>query len=118
VIGSRTILLGWPGDKARGGDGSLRDTAISLTRGRTLVTLHCDYSDNVRMLSAGFILPEPLPSDEEINGVIDGTWQRCANGFLLRLHEWLEGKRPPPKLFEPDPPVATSALTLATQPGR
>jgi hypothetical protein len=79
-------------DKGRGGDGKLRDMAISLTRGRTRVTLHCDYSDDARMLSAGFVLPEPLPDVQVANGE-----------FLLNLHEWLEGRQPAPKLFTPDP---------------
>src|SRR5262245_8624117 len=72
-------------DRERGGSGELNDTAISLTRGRTMITLYCDYSDDSRMLSAGFMLPEPLPAARE--------------PFLLDLHEWLEGKvAEPPKL--------------------
>ena len=90
-------------DRERGGDGKLRDTAISLTRKRTTITLHCDYSDDARMLSAWFTLPEPLPPDEDIErGEIVGDWQRCKGGFLLRLHAWLEGRQPAPKLLEPD----------------
>ena len=79
-------------DRQRGGTGELHDTAISLTQHRTMVTVHCDYSDDARMLSAGFVLPEPLP-DETAN-----------SEFLLDLHGWLEGRQSDrPKLFdEPD----------------
>ena len=90
-------------DKERGGDGKLRDTAISLTRKRTMITLHCDYSDDDRTLSSWFLLPEPLPPDNDIErGEIVGDWQRCNGGFLLRLHAWLEGGQPAPKLSAPD----------------
>jgi hypothetical protein len=97
-------LIEW--DKECGGDGKLRDTAISLTRQRTKITLHCNYSDDARMLSVWFMLPQPLPPDKDIVPVeIVGDWQRCEGGFLLRLHEWLEGRQPAPKLFEPDAPA-------------
>jgi hypothetical protein len=62
--------------RERGGDGKLRDTAISITRRRTVITVHCDYSNEARTLSAAFRLPEPLPEDDP--------------EFILRLHEWLE----------------------------
>jgi hypothetical protein len=39
----------------------LCDTAISLTKGRTLVTVH-----RIIRMSAGFRLPEPLPPDEDV----------------------------------------------------
>jgi hypothetical protein len=91
-------------DKERGGTGELHDTALSLMRGRTMIAVHCDYHDDARTLTAWFKLPEPLPPDEDIErGEIVGDWQRCEGGFLLRLHEWLEGRQPAPKLFEPDP---------------
>jgi hypothetical protein len=89
-------------DRERGGTGELHDTAISLTRRRTMITLHCNYSDDARMLSAWFMLPEPLPPDEDIErGEIVGDWQRCNGGFLLRLHAWLEGRQAAPKLSAP-----------------
>jgi hypothetical protein len=92
-------------DRERGGTGDLRDTAISLMRGRTMIAVHCDYHDDDRTLTAWFRLPEPLPPDADIVPVeIVGDWQRCeGGGFLGRLHAWLEGKQPAPKLSAPDP---------------
>jgi hypothetical protein len=75
-------------DKERGGDGRLRDTAVSLTQHRTVIAVHADYHDDDRILTSWFTLPEPLPGPRE---------------FLLDLHEWLEGRQPPPKLFITDP---------------
>jgi hypothetical protein len=87
-----------------GGTGELHDTAASLMRGRTMIAVHCDYHHDARMLSVWFMLPQPLPPDEDVvRGEIIGDWQRCEGGFLLRLHEWLEGRQPAPKLFESDP---------------
>jgi hypothetical protein len=81
-------------DLARGGDGRLRQTAIALTDERMLVTLHTDYPDDERRMSAAFRLPEPLPPDEDIErGEIVGDWQRCNGGFLVRLHAWLEDRQ-------------------------
>jgi hypothetical protein len=69
-----------------------------------MIAVHCDYFDDDRTLTAWFKLPEPLPPDEDIErGEIVGDWQRCNGGFLLRLHEWLEGRLPAPKLSAPDP---------------
>jgi hypothetical protein len=97
-------------DRERGGTGALHDTAISLMRGRTMIAVHCDYHDDDRTLTAWFRLPEPLPPDEDIErGEIVGDWQRCEGGFLLRLHEWLEGRQPAPRLSAPD---AESCETL------
>jgi len=79
-------------DRQRGGTGQLRDTAVSLTRGRTMITVHCDYHDDARMLSGGFMLPEPLSGMREPVPGVNGA-------FLLDLQEWLEGRQPPPKLF-------------------
>jgi hypothetical protein len=91
-------------DRERGGTGELHDTAVSLMRGRTMIAVHCDYHDDARTLTAWFRLPEPLPPDDDIAPVeIVGDWQRCEGGFLLRLHEWLEGRQAAPKLFEADP---------------
>jgi hypothetical protein len=53
-----------------------------------MIAVHCDYRDDDRTLTAWFKLPEPLPGRRE---------------FLLELHEWLEGRQPVPRLFEPDP---------------
>ena len=90
-------------DRERGGTGELHDTALSLMRGRTMIAVHCDYHDDARTLTAWFKLPEPLPPDKDIAPVeIVGDWQRCEGGFLLRLHAWLEGRQPAPKLLEPD----------------
>ena len=90
-------------DRERGGTGELHDTALSLMRGRTMIAVHCDYHDDDRTLTAWFKLPEPLPPDEDIAPVeIVGDWQRCEGGFLLRLHAWLEGRQPVPKLSAPD----------------
>jgi hypothetical protein len=54
-----------------------------------MLTIHCDYSDDARTLSAGVVLPAPLPDSENVNG-----------DFLLDLHEWLEGRQPAPELFK------------------
>jgi len=77
-------------DRSRGGDGKLRDTAISLTPNPMMLTIHCDFSDDARTLSVGFVLPEPLPPPELEN---------VNDEFLLDLHEWLEGRQPAPELF-------------------
>ena len=90
-------------DRERDGTGELHDTALSLMRGRTMIAVHCDYHDDARTLTAWFKLPEPLPPDKDIAPVeIVGDWQRCEGGFLLRLHAWLEGRQPAPKLSAPD----------------
>jgi hypothetical protein len=68
-----------------------------------MIAVHCDYFDDDRTLTAWFKLPEPLPPDEDIErGEIVGDWQRCEVGFLLRLHAWLEGRQPAPKLSASD----------------
>jgi len=90
-------------DRQRGGDGVLRGTALALTDDRTLVTLHSDYHDDERRMSVSFRLSKPLPPDEDIEpGEVVGDWQRCEGGFLLRLHAWLEGRQPAPKLSAPN----------------
>jgi hypothetical protein len=90
-------------DRERGGTGELHDTALSLMRGRTMIDVHCDYHNDDRTLTAWFMLPEPLPPDEDIAPVeIVGDWKRCEGGFLLRLHAWLEGRQPAAKLSAPD----------------
>ena len=87
-------LIEW--EKARGGSGKLCDTAISLTKGRTVVTVYSDYHDDELHMSAGFRLPEPLPPDEDVvRGEIIGDWQRCDGGFLLGLHRLLESDGEP-----------------------
>jgi hypothetical protein len=69
-------------DKARGGSGGCATTAISLTKGRTLVTVHTDYHDDERRMSAGFRLPEPLPPDENVVlGEVVGDWRRCEGPY-------------------------------------
>ena len=78
-------------DRERGGTGELRDTAVSLMQGKTMIAVHCDYRDDDRTLTAWFKLPEPLPGRRELV---------CE--FLLDLHEWLEGRQAAPKLLEPD----------------
>jgi hypothetical protein len=89
-------------DLERGGNGKLRDTAISLTEKRTLITVLSDYDDDQLRMSAGFRLPEALPPDEDVVPLeVVGDWTRCKGGFLLRLHGWLE--KQPPELSEPDP---------------
>jgi hypothetical protein len=40
--------------------------ALPSTKGRTLVTVHTDYHDDERRMSAGFRLPKPLPPDEDV----------------------------------------------------
>jgi len=47
-------------DRARGGDG-LRDMAITLTRGRTIITVCSNFHDGDRTLSSSFRLSPPLP---------------------------------------------------------
>jgi hypothetical protein len=83
-------------DRERGGTGQLQDTAISLTRNRTMISVHSNYHDDARMLTTWFTLPEPLPGGREPLPGVNGA-------FLLDLHEWLEGRQPPPKLFVTDP---------------
>jgi hypothetical protein len=51
-----------------------------------MITVHCDYNDDARMLTAGFMLPEPLPGMREPLPGVNGA-------FLLDLHEWLEGRQ-------------------------
>jgi hypothetical protein len=88
VAGRRDLI---EQDRQCGGNGKLTDTAISMTRQRTMITLHCNYSEDARTLSAGFVLPEPLPDAKNANG-----------DFLLELDEWLEGRQPAPELFALD----------------
>jgi hypothetical protein len=70
-------------DQERGGSGKLQDPAITLTRGRTVIAVHCDYRDDGRMLTSWFRLPEPLPAG--MHGPL------CE--FLLGLYDWLEGRQ-------------------------
>jgi hypothetical protein len=88
VAGRRDLI---EQDRQCGSNGKLTDTAISMTRQRTMITLHCNYSEDARTLSAGFVLPEPLPDAKNANG-----------DFLLKLDEWLEGRQPTPELFAVD----------------
>jgi hypothetical protein len=81
-------------DRERGGNGRLRDTALSLIQGRTMIALHCDFHDGDRTLTSWFRLPEPLPPDRE---------SVCE--FLMDLHEWLEGGPTAPRSYVRDPRV-------------
>jgi hypothetical protein len=77
-------------DRERGGDGRLIDTALSLTQERRRVTLHASYSDDARMLSSSFLLPEPLPDENLVRVERVGDWTRCEGGFLLGVLTWLQ----------------------------
>jgi hypothetical protein len=85
-------------DRERGGSGQLCDTALSLVRGRTVIAVHCDFHNDDRMLTASFTLPEPLPGGREPLPGVNAA-------FLPDLHEWLEGRQAPPKLYVPDPRI-------------
>ena len=81
-------------DRARGGDG-LRDMAITLTRGRTIIAVHSDFHDGDRTLSSSFRLSPPLPS----------RMRELVCEFLMDLHEWVEGRQAAPELPVPEPRV-------------
>jgi len=63
-------------DQQRGGSGRLRDPAITLTRRRTVITVHSDYHDEARTLSARLTLSPPLPR------------RMCELLFESLMHEW------------------------------
>jgi hypothetical protein len=84
-------------DRARGGTWKLHDIALSLTQGRTVIAVHCDFHDDDRMLSSWFRLWQPLPA---------GMREPLCE-FLLDLHGWLEGRQAAPKL-----PVSGPRVTL------
>jgi hypothetical protein len=81
-------------DRKRGGDG-LRDMAITLTRGRTIIAVHSDFHDGDRTLSSSFRLSPPLPS----------SMRELVCEFLMDLHEWVEGRQAAPELPVPEPRV-------------
>jgi hypothetical protein len=76
-------------DRERGGDG-LRDMAITLTRGRTIITVCSDFHDGDRTLSSSFRLSPPLPP----------SMCEVLAEFLMDL-EWLAA----PELPLPEPRV-------------
>jgi hypothetical protein len=82
-------------DRERGGDG-LRDMAITLTRGRTIITVCSDFHDGDRTLSSSFRLSPLPPSMCEL---------LCE--FLMDLHDWFEGRQAAPR-----PPVPEPRVTL------
>ena len=65
-------------DRERGGSGRLQDAAITLTRGRTIITVVSDFHDDDRRLTASFELSEPLPA----------SMREPLCQFLLDLHQW------------------------------
>ena len=84
-------------DRARGGSGRLQDAAITLTRGRTIITVVSDFHDDDRRLTVSFELSEPLPA---------GMREPLCE-FLRNLHDWFEGRQ-----AAPEPPVAETQVTL------
>ena len=65
-------------DRERGGDG-LRDMAITLTRGRTIITVCSDFHDGERILTSSFRLSPPLPP----------SMREVLCEFLMDLYEGL-----------------------------
>jgi hypothetical protein len=82
-------------DRERGGSGKLRDAALSLARGRTIIAVHSDFHDDNRTLTVWFELPQPL---------LPGMRELVCE-FMLDLLGWLEGRQAAPKLPVPQPRV-------------
>jgi hypothetical protein len=83
-------------DRERDGDG-LRDMAITLTKGRTIITVCSDFHDGDRTLTSSFRLSPPLPP----------SMCELLFEFLVDLHDWFEGRQ-----AAPEPPVAETQVTL------
>ena len=70
-------------DQQRGGDG-LRDMAITLTQGRTTITVCSDFRSGDRTLTSSFRLSPPLPP----------TMCALLREFLMDLYEGLPAAEP------------------------